>query len=321
MRWIAKAATQKMLSWLPGSEDINYFLQRRIAKNIPRSDRDFFHWTNIAIQHLDLLARFGPEENLSEAAFFEFGAGWDLLVPLAYYALGVNHQTLVDISRHIRFDLINDTVCRLGKNRRELEQRTGRSWREVKQTTVTKVADLHDFFGITYLAPVDARQTGLPAEEFGFISNTATLEHIPPPDLAAILPECWRILKPGGILSCRIDMADHYSYFDSSISAYNFLRFSERQWRLICSSLAYTNRLRRPDYLRLARDAGFEIAQEDMDNPTDGDMEVLRHLPLSQEFREGYSLEDLGVKRLRLVLRKPRLEATGAGYVTGGGVR
>ena len=43
-------------------------------------------------------------------------------------------------------------------------------------------------------------------------------EHIPEPDLASILGECARLLRPGGLVSFRIDLTDHYSYFDRSLS-------------------------------------------------------------------------------------------------------
>ena len=55
----------------------------------------------------------------------------------------------------------------------------------------------------------------LPAASVDFVSSTNTLEHIPATDIGPILAECRRLLRPDGVVSCRIDMRDHYSYFDA----------------------------------------------------------------------------------------------------------
>jgi SAM-dependent methyltransferase len=164
------------------------------------------------------------------------------------------------------------------------------------------VAELESRFGITYLAPCDARATRLPAESVDFVSSTDTDEHIPEEDLLAIFSECRRLLRVDGALSCRIDMQDHYSYFDGSLSRYNFLRFSDRAWSAVNSPLHFQNRLRYPDYVRLVREAGFEIVAERLSRPTADDLAVLRELDLAPRFR-GYALEELGVKTLGLVAR------------------
>ena len=56
-------------------------------------------------------------------------------------------------------------------------------------------------------------------------------------------------------MSFRIDLADHYSYFDKSSSRYHFLRYDDRRWRWANSPLQYQNRLR-SDYRRLVEGAG-----------------------------------------------------------------
>ena len=67
-----------------------------------------------------------------------------------------------------------------------------------------------------------------------------------------LLAECRRLLRPDGAFSSRIDLSDHFAHFDRSLSPYNFLRYSDRAWGLANSSLLHQNRLRRPDYVRIA---------------------------------------------------------------------
>ena len=99
-------------------------------------------------------------------------------------------------------------------------------------------------------------------------------------------------------MSSRIDLRDHYSYFDRGLSPYNFLRYSDRAWRVYNSRLLYQNRLRRPDYLRAFADAGFEVVEETPSSGEPADRESLGSLELAPRFRE-YPLDELAVQRAR----------------------
>jgi hypothetical protein len=97
------------------------------------------------------------------------------------------------------------------------------------------------------------------------------------------------------VLSSRIDLSDHYSHFDDSLSPYNFLRYSDRTWSRLNSSLLHQNRLRRPDYVSAFERAGFTVVAEKPWRPGD-------ELPddLAPRFRS-YDPEDLAVVGLRIV--------------------
>ncbi len=301
MRWLAKAALQRGLGALPQGERLNYVFQRRVLRSLPVGDATLRQKFTRAVAHLRAYEEHGPGVPVGEATFFEFGAGWDLAIPLAYALLGVGRQVLVDIRPSARVELVNETIAAYGRLRPELEGAAGRSLRELGGP-VSSVGELESRFGIRYLAPCDARATGLPAASVELVSSTDTCEHIPPADLAAIFAECRRLLRPGGIFSCRIDLQDHYSYFDRSLSRYHFLRFSDSVWSLVNSPLHFQNRLRAPEYGRLARDAGFELLVERPSGPSEQGREELRALPLAERFR-GVPLDELGVTILSFVAR------------------
>jgi SAM-dependent methyltransferase len=303
MRWLLKAATQNLFSVLPRGERLNYQFQRRVIRSLPASDARFRRKLVRAFQHYDAFARYGKA---SDPVFYEFGAGWDLAVPLAYYGLGVDRQILVDIRPIIRLELVNDSIRKFEANKAELEEASGRSLRPLGAADVSTLAELEERFGIRYLAPCDARDTGLAADSIDFISSTDTIEHIPEDDLLRILVECRRLLKPDGLMSYRIGMEDHYAYFDRSVSHYNFLRFSDRTWRVLNPALHYQSRLRHPDYVRLARAAGFEIVEDRPSRPTEADLALLRQMELAPRFRDRYALEELGIKATTFVVRPLR---------------
>ena len=116
---------------------------------------------------------------------------------------------------------------------------------------------------------------------------------------------------PGGLVSFRIDLADHYSYFDKSLSRYHFLRYDDRRWRWANSPLQYQNRLRVTDYRRLVEGAGFEVVSWSPSLPKNAVAE-LSGLPLAPHFRDGYTPEELGVTVLSFVAGVSRSRAGAA---------
>src|SRR5579884_760761 len=312
MRWLAKAALQRALGFLPQQgEPLNYLLQRRVLRTLPAGEATLRQKFARAVKHLAAYEQHGPGTPASEATFFEFGAGWDLAIPLAYSLLGVGRQVVIDIRPSARLELVAAALAAYERLRPELEATTGRTVRQPRGP-VASFAELERRLGIRYLAPCDARATGLPAASVDFVSSTDTCEHIPPADLVRIFAECRRLLRPGGAFSCRIDLQDHYAYFDRRLSRYHFLRFSDRAWAVVNSPLHFQNRLRASDYLRLVREAGFELVAENASGPSERGRAELLGLPLAERFR-GYSLEDLGVTVLSFVARPREARAPDAG--------
>jgi SAM-dependent methyltransferase len=292
MRWVAKAALQRGLGLLPQGERLNYLFQRHVARSLPGGEPVVRRKLARARRHVNAFGR--PVE---DAVFYEFGAGWDLAIPLSYAALSVGRQVLVDIRPSARVELVNETIGVLeGMEDGDLRPLGG---------PVSSLRELEERLGITYLAPRDARATGLEGESIDFVTSTDVCEHIPEDDLAQIFGECRRLLRPGGAISCRVDLQDHYSYFDPGLSRYHFLRFSDRAWRLFNSPLHFQNRLREPDYWRLLEAAGLEIVSWTPSGPSAEELAELEAMELAPRFRSGYTPEQLGVTVLSFVARRP----------------
>jgi SAM-dependent methyltransferase len=304
MRWEVKALTQQALSHVPRGERLNYAVQRRVLHTLPTSDDAFRRKASRAFQHFDAFVELGPRRSPAEAVFYEFGAGWDLAVQLVYWALGVERQTVVDIRPIMRIELVNDTIAKLERLHGEWD----RDLRTPGAADLRGVDDLRERFGITYLAPRDARATGLPSQSLDFVSSTDTAEHIPGDDLRAILVECRRLLKPDGLLSYRADLEDHYARAGGGVSRYNFLRYSDRKWALFNPPLHYQSRLRYPDYVRITREAGFEIVREQVSRPSEQDLAALRTLDVAERFRS-YSAEELGVRGVTIAATRSNAAA------------
>ena len=82
--------------------------------------------------------------------------------------------------------------------------------------------------------------------------------------LRDVFAEAKRILKPTGIAIHFVDLSDHFSHQDRSISSINFLKFSDSEWnRLAGNEFAYCNRLRVSDYLNLFSDCNFQVLRKE----------------------------------------------------------
>jgi len=294
MDWRVKALLQSVLSRVPAGESINYLLQKHVSRSLPMNSAGLAASVEYASRHLDAVRPYLARP-LGEATFYEFGAGWDLAGPLAFYALGVERQTLVDIRALVRLELVNH-VIRLFSH---LETRLNRK----PDHPLRYLAELRTIYGIDYRAPCDAGHTGLDDGSVDCVTSTFTLEHIPPGEITSILRECHRCLRPGGVMSHLIDYQDHYAYFDPKIGRLNFLRYSEQAWAAFNPPLQYQNRLRHRDHRALLEACGFQVLAERLHTATAADLENLDKLPMDARFR-GYTREDLTVLDAALLVRK-----------------
>jgi hypothetical protein len=300
MTWKVKAAIQRLLSAIPSGTDLNYLLQLYIARTLPESETIFESRVELAKRHMAVLAEQG-RTNLGKLLFFEFGAGRDLCGPLTFYCYGVTRQRLLDLDFILRPFLVNDTIRRLqaGAARYGLPKVPGQLVREDRKGCVE---DLKKYYGIDFTAPADARDTKLPTGSVDVVTSTNTLEHIPPADIASILAEIRRILAPNGLLSFQVDYQDHWSYFDSSIDVFHFLRYPPAEWSRYNPSLNYQNRMRHAAYLKLYEDAGLQVISESREQQPE-DLAKIAALPsLAEEFRS-YTPEQLSVRKSFMVLR------------------
>jgi hypothetical protein len=96
-----------------------------------------------------------------------------------------------------------------------------------------------------------------------------------------MLAEFHRVMRPGAAMVHRIDLADQFSFFDRTITPFNFLKFTAGQWAYLKSPLIPMSRLRLSDYTRLFTQAGFAI--QDMQT-TSGRAEDLRQIRLAPQF-------------------------------------
>jgi predicted SAM-dependent methyltransferase len=286
-----KCCVQSILSRLPGNEKLNFFFQRFVAKNLPMRLGGYITKWEQAKRHMEAYRRYA---DVTPSVCYEIGSGWDLAVALSLASIAkVSKIYCVDVREHLRVSLLNNSL------RMMFEQ--GILDRQYIATKDSRQKIL-DEFKIKYVVVDSCGETAFQDHEIDFIFSNNVFEHIPPDSLVYTLKECKRVLSEEGIMSISIDYGDHYCTFDKSITPYNMLKYSNKQWLKYNHELHYINRLRHSDFVKLFERAGFDILEEDKKYPSDH-RNVIATVPIHKEFLDKYSFADLCVTGAFFVLR------------------
>lgn len=288
MNWRLKCLGFKLFEALPFGGAAYRLAQRLVTgRYLPKISESRLKTYNIPV------AVFSQIDNARVA--LEFGAGRALTTPLLLSAAGAERVYAVDLQRLAHIDQVNAAIG-------ELARLTDGDW-----TPVDSFAQLKERYGIVYQAPGDARSTGLADGSVDFVYSTATLEHIPPNQIVAIMRECRRILRTSGRVCFTIDYHDHYASADRSIGYMNFYQFGEEEWRRYNPDSHFQNRLRHSDYVSLFRKEGWEILIQEphFERWSESD---LHRVALHPSFKH-YSQEDLTASNGYFVLAPGKTHA------------
>lgn len=235
--------------------------------------------------------------------FVELGTGWSASSPLVLLSLGAESVDSYDLFRHLE-DARQEHALSLFDN---LELYTSRKFPfEVDLLQVARRCDRRhiNLERFHYLAPHDARATGLPSDSADVYYSSAVLEHVRLDTLPQIHSETYRILKPGGIFYHYVQPTMHAVQVDPKATGIDYLCCSDAKWKLFFENdIAHENRLRHIDHVRLLEAAGFQL----VGNWKTIDEKALAALPnkgLSTRF-ENYSPEEIATDYCWIVGKKP----------------
>lgn len=259
---------QNAIAMLPLSDQIYYAMQRTVGSLRP-GRQDPLEWFDAALTMTKWIEGAGQE--VAGRRFLEVGTGHNVYVPLALWLCGADEVVTVDLNTYLSDTLIAEMSEFVRRNQDAVVSAFGTEAQQpLFQERLRKLiklrggkSELREMTNISYLSPADASRLDFPDETFDFHISHAVFEHIPPAIIAAILAEARRLLKPRGLLVHVIDPSDHFAHGDASITAINFLQFSEREWgRWAGNKFMYHNRLRAFEYLKLFEQAGVRILRQ-----------------------------------------------------------
>lgn len=299
--WMLKGLVQKALSLFPMGERINSFMSSLRGGN----SREVIETRTLNLARK--IGRLNGFKQLDGATVLEVGVGWLPLAPMLFFLAGAKKIIGIDrfpLIRRDRLEWIKDCLNAnfdkinnlLPVNSEALDRRLG------TLLLSSSLEELKDNINFAYLAPVDARATGISSRSVDLVFSYGVLEHLTSQSLLELNAEHRRILRPDGLAYHWINLQDHYRNTDRSLSGVNFLQYSEAFWeRFINSSINYHNRLRMSDYIKLFKASKGEIVHSEK-LVRESDLAALGRIKIDQRFRN-YSNADLAVYSLDVVLR------------------
>ncbi len=265
MNWKTKALIQNTASLLPSafSYSVYYWMQRRFAglrsiDPLSRLEAGIDCWKNILAE----------DRNPVGKIFMETGTGRVPILPIAYWLMGADRIITFDLNPYLRSELTGEVHEYIINNQVAVRKVFGDllipdRMDKLLALPVGSGFSLPDFLKlccIDYIAPGDAAHTTLADAIIDFHTSYNVFEHIPLDVLESILKEGNRIIDANGLFVHRVDYSDHFSHSDKSISAINFLQYSDKQWnRYAGNRYMYMNRLRHDDFIDLFERAGHQI--------------------------------------------------------------
>ena len=249
-----------VLERVPFGDQLYQYLQKWVTRTVPKKHSGFPFYTERVERYVDAYERYGA--NLRTARYLEFGAGYDLFYPFGLWCFGINDLLVIDLYALARKEYLNHIIAGLQKH-------PPKGARRIPEAVLSSQVhrDLKKFYGITYMAPGDARHVERPDGSIDLVSTTSTLEHVPFKDLETIMCELKRLCGANAVLTMIIDYADHYANVDPSITPYNFLQYSEKEWAKYSPAIHYQSRKRHHQYRELFNRCGFEVLEEDGKRP------------------------------------------------------
>lgn len=300
-KWILKAIVQKTISYFPFSHQFNFFFQKYITKGVYLSDEYFEDRLAHAANHLkgytQLTGKSIPERTL------ELGTGWYPVVPFTLFLCGSSQIHSIDISKLTNKERLITTLLKFKEYFDDSEKKKHfvsipflpdrlQLFNQLTENATTlSEAEISECLNLK-LSVTDATKTNYENNYFDLVHSNNTFEHVYPEVLKKILVEFNRITKKkSGVNSHFIDMSDHFAHFDKTITIYNFLKFSEGEWKWIDNSIQPLNRLRFADYISMYNELNIPVSFFE-NRP--GDISEVKSLEIDSAFKK-YSFEEIAI--------------------------
>jgi hypothetical protein len=304
MNWRHKAFIQKFISVFPNHEKLNYIFQKRVTKAVFLDDQHFGWKVEHARDHIAYFNENGSPN--AESKVVELGTGWYPIIPMLFFLTKTGKVMSYDIQNWMTKDNQLATIKKLkewkdnGKLESYISDIDEANWKVLLDVLSNpeqySFEDINQVIGLS-IHLKDASQSGLKEDSIDFICSNNTFEHIYPGVLKSILSEFKRIIKPEGVMSHFIDMSDHFAHSDPSITIYNFLGFSKKQWDFIDNKIQPQNRLRFKDFISIYNDLGIPVTETET---REGDIDALKKTKVHPEFA-AYSAEELAISHCYIV--------------------
>jgi len=158
--------------------------------------------------------------------------------------------------------------------------------------------DLYRELGLSYHVEETGTLHGFGDESLDCVFSFHVLEHVPRKNVDILVSDIYRVLRPGGFSVHQIGIDDHLQHYDPRMSKKNYIRYSDRVWKLLFENeLQYFNKIQMSEWLQAFGGERFVQLEAISEHCSiDG-------LPVNGRFT-GYSNDDLSCTTLTIIHRK-----------------
>jgi hypothetical protein len=253
MKWVLKAAVQQFLGLMPVrvADPIYHGLQEHMG-GIPIE----VQYQRSAVEEIASLVKDIRGKQLSGLRIVELGSGWYPVLPLLllreYGALTVH---TFDVNEHY-------SPTRISAAAREIMNVVAHLREDpvLQQTKVTgRLPDSIRYYPRTRIEHVSEICGGLADLAISHL----VLPYIPPEGIREIHISSRQWLTRDALWIHIFNTSDERARWDNKLHQFDFLRYSEKEWKWISGNrYAYSNRLRLPQYRSLFHLAGWHVERE-----------------------------------------------------------
>ena len=268
-KWILKAIIQKVITYLPFSFHINYFFQRYITKGVLLTD-DFF---TILLGDLTRVTKLYQSHigSMRGIKVLELGTGWHPIMSVGLFLTGAEEIVTTDLRKLIRkknlLTLLTTYIRYYEKGRLAaydipvIPERVEQLRQILSESPGLSDMDMLQKMKIRQVVG-DAGKLQYPAHYFDLTFSVNVFEHVHKEPLERIVHHFHSLTRPGGMAYHAIGPYDHFVHVDETISKFNYLQYSERQWQWIDNGIQPQNRLRIPYFRKLFLENNYQILEE-----------------------------------------------------------
>ena len=301
VKYYMTAMTLKGFSISPLTRSI----YRKLGNNIGGKRRASSPMPKYNIERVNRMLRiarsYGIPKNGIRIA--ELGTGWCHWEALTTRLFFDVQATLYDVWDNRQISALKNYLVQLDNSLDKLEiDDTQRALAHKKISSIQGVADYEELYrllGFEYVLDPDGKLGSVQKGSFDLVVSAGVLEHIYAKDAPVFVNGIGGLLKPGGLSVQSINIRDHLYLYDRTASPKQYLQYSNRTWnRYFENIVQYINRIQRSEWLRLFKEAGLELVEEQVEQ------EDLSGLKIAHDYH-GYEKADLSCGGLQLVHRKP----------------
>lgn len=186
---------------------------------------------------------------LENQKIIEIGSGWVPIMPiLIKLKFMVSKIITYDINKHYSNKRIKLTLKHFKK--------TNFKTRKCNSLNLPNFIDYHPKKNIIN-ASIE--------KDIKLIYSRFVLEHVTPIDIENMHKKFYNELNNDIKILHLISPSDHRAYSDKTLSLYDFLKYSKKEWNRIQTKFDYHNRLRLPEYITIFENSGFKITHIEYD--------------------------------------------------------